>query len=150
MEKVLENARQYILELKEAGKFSTKDIANISGVPLETVRNILSGKTAKNAGYETITKLILSLGGDLNVPIGFDKKKEIEANSTVVLKETSEMRIEDIIKTYEARIEDIKNFCEIRIADIQSAGELRIADMRKNYEERIEELKQLLFSINKL
>lgn len=150
MEKVLENARQYILELKEAGKFSNKEIANISGVPLETVRNILSGKTAKNAGYETITKLILALGGDLNVPVGFEKKKEIETNSTVVLKETSEMRIEDIVKTYEARIEDIKNFCEIRIADIQSAGELRIADMRKNYEERIEELKQLLFGINKL
>ena len=146
MEKVLENARQYIIALKEAGKFSNKDIANISGVPLETVRNILSGKTAKNAGYETITKMILALGGDLNQPVDFDKKKEIEANSTVVLKETNEMRIEDLIKTYEARIEDLKVFCDMRVEECRQNCELRIADLRRSYEERLEEQKQLLLN----
>lgn len=146
MEKVLENARQYISGLKEAGKFSTKDIANISGVPLETVRNVLSGKTAKNAGYETITKIILALGGDLNAPVGYEKKKEIEVNSTVSLKETHEMRIADLTQSYEARIEEVKALCELRISDIQKSYELRIAEMRKLYEERLEEQKQLLLS----
>lgn len=146
MEKVLENARQYIVALKEAGKFSSKDIANISGVPLETVRNICSGKTTKNAGYETITKLILAMGGDLNKPVDFDKQKEIEVNSTVALKETHEMRIEDIIRTYEARIEDIKGFCDMRVEECRQNCELRIADLRRNYEERLEEQKQLLLN----
>lgn len=47
MEVVMDNVRQYILALKEAGNFSNNDIANLSGVPIETIRNILSGKTAK-------------------------------------------------------------------------------------------------------
>jgi hypothetical protein len=80
-----------------------------------------------------LAKLITSLGGDLNEIIGYEKKKEIEVNSMVSLKETYEMRIADIIKSYEERIDDIKAFCE-----------LRLADMRQSYEERIAELKEML------
>ena len=144
MEVVMDNVRQYILALKEAGNFSNNDIANLSGVPIETIRNILSGKTAKNAGFGTIAKLAISLGGDLNELIGYEKKKEIEVNSTVSLKETYEMRIADLIKSYETRIEDIKGLCDLRVSDVQKCCEIRISDMRKNYEERLEEQKQLL------
>jgi transcriptional regulator with XRE-family HTH domain len=149
MEILMDNVRQYILALKEAGSFSTNDIANLSGVPLETVKNILSGKTSKNAGFGTIAKLVISLGGDLNELIGYEKKKEIEVNSTVSLKETYEMRISDITNSYETRIEDIKALCELRVSDVQKCCEIRISDMRKNYEERLEEQKQLLLLSNK-
>jgi transcriptional regulator with XRE-family HTH domain len=149
MEIIMDNVRQYILALKEAGSFSTNDISNLSGVPLETVKNILSGKTSKNAGFGTIAKLVISLGGDLNELIGYEKKKEIEVNSTVSLKETYEMRISDITSSYETRIEDIKALCELRVSDVQKCCEIRISDMRKNYEERLEEQKQLLLLSNK-
>ncbi len=149
MEILMDNVRQYILALKEAGSFSTNDISNLSGVPLETVKNILSGKTSKNAGFGTIAKLVISLGGDLNELIGYEKKKEIEVNSTVSLKETYEMRISDITSSYETRIEDIKALCELRVSDVQKCCEIRISDMRKNYEERLEEQKQLLLLSNK-
>ena len=144
MEIIIDNVRQYILALKEAGSFSTNDISNLSGVPIETVKNILSGKTSKNAGFGTIAKIIISLGGDLNELVGYEKKKEIEVNSTVSLKETYEMRISDIISSYETRIEDIKALCDLRVSDVQKCCEIRISDMRKNYEERLEEQKQLL------
>ena len=144
MEIVLENARQYIVALKEAGKFSTEDLANMSGIPLSTVRNICSGKTQKNAGFGTIAKLVISLGGDLNELIGYEKKKEIEINSTVSLKETYEMRIADLIKAYETRIEDIKSLCELRIADVRKCCDMRIADLRSGYEERLKEQKEYL------
>lgn len=146
MEIVMDNVRQYILALKEAGSFSTNDISNLSGVPIETVKNILSGKTSKNAGFGTVAKIIISLGGDLNELVGYEKKKEIEVNSTVSLKETYEMRISDIINSYETRIEDIKALCELRVSDVQKCCEIRISDMRKNYEERLEEQKQLLLA----
>ena len=136
METFLDKARVYILALKEAGGFSFEDMANVSGVPQQTVRNICSGKTSKNAGFSTVTSLILSMGGNLNELVDYEKKKEIEVNSTVSLKETYEMRIADIIKSYEARIEDIKSLCE-----------LRISDMKQNYEERLEDQKQLLLSL---
>ena len=115
----MEKAREYTLALKDAGNFTFEDMANISGVPQQTIRNFCSGKTSKNAGFGTVTNLIISLGGDFNELIGYEKKKEIEVNSTVSLKETYEMRISDLINSYEQRIEDIKALCETRISDIQ-------------------------------
>lgn len=143
MEIVLDKAREYILALKEAGNFTFEDIANISGIPLPTIKNICSGKTP-DARFGTIAKVVISLGGDLNELIGYDKKKEIEVNSTVSLKETYEMRIADIIKSYETRIEDIKALCESRIEDVRKCCEIRIADLKQNYEERIRDQKELL------
>lgn len=144
MEVIMENVRQYILLLKDSGKFSTKDIAEVSGMPIETVRNILSGKTSKNAGFATISKIIISLGGDLNEAVGYEKKKEAEVNSIVSLKETYEMRIADISKSYEIRIEDIKSFCDLRVADVQRCCDLRVADIRQSYDERMKEQLQAL------
>ena len=142
MEIGYDKAREYIIALKEAGSFTFEDIANISGIPLSTIRNICSGKTP-DARFGTIAKIVISLGGDLNELIGYEKKKEIEVNSTVSLKETYEMRIADLTKLYEGRIEDIKELCETRIADVQKCCEARIADMKRNFEERIAEYKEV-------
>jgi transcriptional regulator with XRE-family HTH domain len=143
MENSVDKARQYILALKDAGSFTNEDIANQSGIPLQTVRNILSGKTP-DARFGTISKIVGSLGGSLDEIIGHDKKKEIEVNSLVSLKETYEMRIADLIKSYETRIEDLKNLCELRISDIQKCCEIRIADMKQSFEERLAEQKEMI------
>ena len=132
MEIGMDKVKEYITALKNAGDFTYEDIANLSGIPQQTVRNIYTGKTP-DPRFGTVAKIIISLGGDLNEIIGYEKKKEIEVNSTVSLKETYEMRIADLIKSYEERIEDVKAFCE-----------LRLADTRRGYEERIAELKELL------
>lgn len=132
MEIGVEKAKEYILALKDAGSFTLEDIANVSGVPLQTVRNICTGKTP-DARFGTIAKIVTSLGGDLNELIGHEKKKEIEVNSMVSLKETYEMRIADLIKSYEERIEDLKSMCELRISDVQKCCETRIADIKEMF-----------------
>ena len=142
MEIVLDKAREYITALKEVGNFTFEDMANVSGIPLPTIRNICSGKTP-DARFGTIAKLVISMGGDLNELIGYEKKKEIEVNSTVSLKETYEMRLADLIKSYETRIDDIKALCETRIADVKKCCEIRIADMKQNYEERLNDYKEM-------
>lgn len=147
MEIGIDKAREYILALKESGNFTLEDMANISGIPLSTIRNICSGKTP-DARFGTIAKIVISLGGDLNELIGYERKKEIEVNSTVSLKETYEMRIADLIKSYETRIEDIRTLCEERIADIKSCCETRIADLKQNYEERLAEHTVILQSVD--
>lgn len=119
MEVVMENVRQYILALKQAGNFSSKDISDFSGVPLETVRNITTGKTSKNAGFATIARIIISLGGDLNEAVGYEKKKEAEVNSIVSIKESYELRIAEIKEFYETRVSDVHNCCDKRIADMR-------------------------------
>lgn len=133
-----EKVREYLVALKEAGGFSYEDIANLSGIPHQTVRNIYTGKTP-DPRFATVARIIISLGGDLNEIIGYEKKKDIEVNSTVTLKETYEMRIADLIKSYEERIEDVKALCELRVADVRKSSELRLADMKSAYEERLAE-----------
>jgi hypothetical protein len=115
----------------------------LSGIPVQTVRNIYTGKTP-DPRFATVAKIIISLGGDLNEIIGYEKKKEIEVNSTVSLKETYEMRITDLIKSYEERIADVKALCEQRVEDAQKCCELRLADMKRNYEERLAEQREML------
>ena len=139
MEIAIDKIKEYITALKNAGNFTLEDIANLSGIPLATVRNIFSGKTP-DARFSTVSKIIISLGGDLNELIGYEKKKEIEINSTVSLKETYEMRITDIINSYELRIADIKELCNTRIEDVMKCCEARIADIRKIYEDLIHEI----------
>lgn len=148
MEISVDKAKEYILALKETGSFSFEDIANLSGIPVQTVRNILSGKTP-DARFGTVAKIVLSLGGDLNELVGYEKKKEIEVNSTVSLKETYEMRIADLIKAYDTRIADLKAFADARISDIEKCCEIRIADMKRNFEERLNEQKEMLLNTNK-
>lgn len=132
MEIGVEKAREYILALKDAGNFTLEDIANVSGVPVQTIRNICTGKTP-DARFGTIAKIVTALGGDLNELIGHEKKKEIEVNSMVSLKETYEMRISDLIKSYEERIEDLKAMCELRISDVQKCCETRISDIKEMF-----------------
>jgi transcriptional regulator with XRE-family HTH domain len=136
-----DKVREYLAALKEAGNFAYEDVANMSGLPLQTIRNIFNGKTP-DPRFATVAKIIISLGGDLNEIIGYEKKKEIEVNSTVTIKETYEMRIADLIKSYEERIDDIKAFCDMRVADVQKYYELRLDDTRAFYEKRIAELRE--------
>ena len=143
MEITSEKAREYIVALKNAGNFSLEDITNLSGIPIQTIKNICSGKTP-DARFGTVAKIVISLGGDLNELIGYEKKKEIEVNSTVSLKETYEMRIADLIKSYEERIEDVKALCEVRIADVHKCCDIRIADMKQNFEERLKDQREML------
>ena len=135
-----DKVRDYIAALMKAGDFTYEDAANLSGIPAQTIRNYLTGKTP-DPRFGTVAKLIISLGGDLNEIIGYEKKKEIEINSTVSLKETYEMRIADLIKSYEDRIEDIKTLCDQRVADVRKNCEFRLADARSYYEERLAEIK---------
>ena len=141
MEIAIDKIKEYITALKNAGNFTLEDIANLSGIPIATVRNIYTGKTP-DARFSTVSRIIISLGGDLNELVGYEKKKEIEVNSTVSLKETYEMRIADLINSYEQRIEDIKALCEVRVSDMQKCCEIRISDLKQSYEERLSELRQ--------
>lgn len=86
--------REYLTTLKNAGNYTWSDIANLSGIPEATVRKVFSGETA-DPRFETIAKIVIAMGGDMNDAIDNKKKKEIEISSTISLKESYELRIED-------------------------------------------------------
>jgi transcriptional regulator with XRE-family HTH domain len=137
---LLERTRTCILAVKKARNYSYKDMANISGISEETIKNFCNRKTSKNAGYITIIILAMSLNIDLNELVGYTPKKETESLNTSPISKTPDT-IEAIVKLYEERIEDVKALCELRVADVQKCCDLRIADIKQNCEERIAEQK---------
>lgn len=144
MDVLLEKTRDYILALKKAGNFTYESMAQVSLVPVPTIRNICAGKNLKNAGYLSMMKLILSMGGNPNDAVGFDKKQEIDTNSTLALKESYENQIVEINKYHEIRYNDLITITEIRIADMTKSCDLRIEDIKQSCEERIQDLKDVL------
>ena len=86
--------KDYLHTLKETGDYSWADISSMSGYPESTIRKIFSGETA-DPRFETVAKIVLSMGGDLGEAISHSKKKEIEVSSTISLKESCDQRLAD-------------------------------------------------------
>ena len=106
--------KEYLNTLKKAGNYSWADIANLSGIPEATVRKVFSGETA-DPRFETIAKLVIAMGGDMNDAMDNKKKKEIEISSTITLKESCEMRLEDQ-KEYIASLKNDKKILGIAVS----------------------------------
>ena len=106
--------KEYLNTLKKAGNYSWADIASLSGIPEATVRKVFSGETA-DPRFETIAKLVISMGGDMNDVIDNKKKKDIEISSTITLKESCEMRLDDM-KEYISSLKKDKKVLGIAVS----------------------------------
>lgn len=110
--------KDYLNTLKSAGGYSWQDIANVSGIPEATVRKVFSGETA-DPRFETIAKLVIAMGGDMNDAMDNKKKKEIEISSTISLKESCEMRLDDQ-KEYIKSLKNDKKMLGIAVVSLVS------------------------------
>ena len=106
--------KEYLNTLKNAGNYSWSDISNLSGIPEATVRKVFSGETS-DPRFETIAKLVIAMGGDMNDAMDNKKKKEIEISSTITLKESCEMRLDDM-KEYIASLKNDKKVLGIAVS----------------------------------
>lgn len=79
----------------------------MSSVPEATIRKILSGETP-DPRFDTIVKLVSSVGGSMDDVIGAKKETEIENNAVLTLKEAYESRIDALRE----RVEDVKKYAE--------------------------------------
>ena len=71
---------------------SCSEWSKLSTVPEVTIRKILSGDTP-DPRFETIFKLVSSVGGSMDDIFGGKKETEIENNAVMVLKDTYETKI---------------------------------------------------------
>ena len=99
--------KDYLHTLKAKGNFTYTDIANLSGISEGTVRKIFSGETA-DPRFETLVKLVMSMGGSMDDIAGGKKEGEIENNAVMVLKDAYESRIEALRE----RLDDVKKYAE--------------------------------------
>ena len=84
--------RDYLNTLKIKGNFSYSDISKLSGISEATVRKIFTGETA-DPRFETLVRLVTSMGGSMDDIMGGKKESEIENNAVMVLKDTYETKI---------------------------------------------------------
>ena len=66
--------------------------SKLSTVPEATIRKILSGETP-DPRFDTIFKLVSSIGGSMDDIFGGKKETEIENNAVMVLKDTYEAKV---------------------------------------------------------
>ena len=107
----------YLNTLKNQGNFTLDDISDLSGIPKDTVKNVLSGKT-KGPGIETVAPIIYAMGGSLDAVYNPNKKENPETNSIIMLKELHENHLKDVKEHYECRLAEMKERHEERIAEV--------------------------------
>ena len=125
---VLERAKEYIIAIKKAKGYTNRDLAHISNLSEDTIKNFLSGKTLKNTGFIVVISLATSLGIDLNEMIGYTPPQKTE--------------ISVVTTANENYVAEIKNLCESRINDIKAMCEQRIADNNAMWERIVKEMKE--------
>ena len=107
--------KDYLNTLKIKGNFTCAEISKLSGIPEATVRKILSGETA-DPRFETIVKLVASMGGSMDDIAGGKKEIEIENNAVMVLKDTYETKIAYLKDHLESLKQDKKTLTYVSIA----------------------------------
>lgn len=95
----------YLNALKNKGNFTFETISNLSGIPESTVKNIFTGKT-EDPRFETVSAIVLSMGGSLDAIYTAAKKEDVEANAVIAIKEAYEERIALIKEQYEHRLNE--------------------------------------------
>lgn len=93
----------YLNALKNKGSFTFETISNLSGVPEATVKNIFTGKT-EDPRFETVSAIVLSMGGSLDAIYTAAKNEDVEANAVIAIKNAYEERIAIIKENYEHRL----------------------------------------------
>lgn len=128
---LVENARMVILAEKKAKGYTNRDLAVISGLSEDSIKNLLAEKPPKNPSVITTITLATSLLLDLNYVFGYTPPQKADTN-VVTIKE--DCYVEEITKLCDKRVEDVKAMCELRLADKDAMYERIIAELKDQKE----------------
>lgn len=130
----------YFTKLKEKSGLTYEEIAERSGQPLATVKNLFSGKT-ENPGIVILSAITYAMGGSVDEMLLGERKGSEQAPAIEL--------ISHITKLNETHISDIRTHYEQHRQDYKDHTEHRLADKREIIEqqnEHIKTLKKELFS----
>ena len=98
----------YLKDLKKSRNLTVAEIAELSKIPASTISRIFSGNTM-NASFETISPIVIAMGGSLDEMVGLKSpdeepvKPQVETtlNAYADLLNEKDMRIREKDKTIE-------------------------------------------------
>ena len=117
---------KYLTALKEKKGLTYEAIAEVSGIPEATVKNLCTGKTEK-PGIDTISDIVYAMGGSVDEM--FTGKKDA----------AKEISISSIKEMYEFQLAEQRNTEETRIMNIRADHEQHRNDVITNYERLLSE-----------
>jgi predicted transcriptional regulator len=120
--------KDYLNTLKNTGNFTVKEIEKLSGVPVATVRKVLSGDT-DDPRFDTVVRLVTAMGGSLSDIAEKKATKEIETNSIVTMKEMYDDRICDMKEHIKSLTRDKKILAIVAGVFIVFVGGLLVLDI---------------------
>ena len=131
----------YLTKIKEKNGLTYEIIAERSGQPVATIKNLCSGKT-ENPGIVVLSAIMYAMGGSLDEMCTGEKDaaKEISISS---IKEMYEFQLSEARKTNEAHINNIRTHYEQHREDVTKNYEMRLADKKEIIEEKDEHIKTL-------
>lgn len=131
----------YLAKLKEKCGLTYEVIAERSGQPVSTIKNLCSGKT-ENPGIVVLSAIMYAMGGSLDEMCTGQKDtaKEISISS---IKEMYEYQLAEATKMNETHINNIRSHYEQHRQDIKDHTEHRLADKREIIEQQNEHIKTL-------
>lgn len=122
---------RYLTMLKERSGLSYEAIAEKSGIPVATIKNLFSGKT-ENPSLDTIRKIVYAMGGSLDEMFSQGKTKEdLKEFSIASMKEMYEYQLAEQAKMHEAHVANIRAHYEQHRQDYKENVEKRLADKRE-------------------
>lgn len=131
---------RYLNDLKKARNMSWSEIANLSSVPQQTVRNIFSGET-QNPSFMAVASIVTAMGGSLDemmeIPRELPPPSDLE-----VMPNNYEARLERTKRSYEDRIVQFSGQYERQIQLLTESNERRVSELNQSFERRIAELNQ--------
>lgn len=128
--------------LMQEKNLTPADIEKRTGVPEQTVKNIINGKTG-NPGIETLAPICDELGIPMENVL-FSRNKEFESKvlkeepSAYNLKEMYEFQISILNKAHETEINNIREHYEREV----KAHEKEMNNMREHYEKQLSDQKE--------
>lgn len=92
----------YLKELKKTRNLTIAEIAELSQIPSSTVSRIFSGNTM-NASFETISPIVIAMGGSLDEMVGLKSPEEAPVKPQV---ETTITAYADLLNEKDLRIRE--------------------------------------------
>ena len=126
---------EYLSSLKRKTGLTYEAIAEKSNRSESTVKNLCLGK-AEDPRVDTIAPIVYALGGSMDEMLNPDKNKD-------ELKETSVIALKD---SYEYQAAILKETSEVHINNIRSHYEQHHEDLKENYEKRLADKRELIDS----
>ena len=99
----------YLKELKKTRNLTVAEIAELSKIPASTISRIFSGNTM-NASFETISPIVIAMGGSLDEMVGLKSPDEEPVKPQV---ETTLNAYADLLNEKDSRIREKDKTIEI-------------------------------------